>query len=177
MSQTLWDFPPSNFCSIYWHHSYLTLVCSSVSLWGTQRAQRFLTKSSWRRILSKLPDEIFNTSFISFSVIFGFSMIRLFTLATVFSLLDGRNGHHRLTTFHRNQILWSIDGLSLSMEPCPRNNSTTIDGFVNNLFLEDNHSKSWHENPSLTVKFPLSENHHLCHPFCSLAAVWVDIEL
>ena len=43
MSQTRGDLPPSSFLSMRLHQSTLPRSCSSLSLWGTQRAQRFCT--------------------------------------------------------------------------------------------------------------------------------------
>ena len=43
ISQTRGDLPPSNFYSMWVHLSTLSRFCSSLKLWGTQRAQRFLT--------------------------------------------------------------------------------------------------------------------------------------
>ena len=43
MFQTRSDLPPSNFRSMWRHHSIRILFCSLVSWWGTQRAQRFHT--------------------------------------------------------------------------------------------------------------------------------------
>ena len=43
MTQTWGDFPPSNFLSMWVHQSTLPRFCSSLRLWGTLRAQRFLT--------------------------------------------------------------------------------------------------------------------------------------
>ena len=48
--------PLSNFLSMWVHQSTLPRICSSLSLWGTQRAQCFLTpRQSWR-IRVRLPD-------------------------------------------------------------------------------------------------------------------------
>ena len=42
MTQTRGDLPPSNFLSMWVYQSTLPRFCSSLRLWGTQRAQRFL---------------------------------------------------------------------------------------------------------------------------------------
>ena len=57
VSQTLGDLPLSNFLSMWVHHSTLPRFWSSLRLWGTQRAQRFLTpRQSWRMRV-RLPNE------------------------------------------------------------------------------------------------------------------------
>ena len=53
---------------------------SALSLWGTQRVQRFLTPRQSRRMRVRLPDEIFMISCFSEYVIFGFFLIRDSTL-------------------------------------------------------------------------------------------------
>ena len=65
MSQTLGDLPPSIFLSMWVHHSTLPRFCSSLKLWSTQRAQRFLTprQSWWMRV--RLPDEIYDILYFS----------------------------------------------------------------------------------------------------------------
>ena len=81
MSQTRGDLPLSNFLSMWVHQSTLPRFCSSLSLWGTQRAQLFLTpRQSWRMRV-RLPDEIM-TSCISTYVILGSFLIRDSTLET-----------------------------------------------------------------------------------------------
>ena len=58
-----------------------------VSLWGTQRAQRFRTLRCEWRILSMLPVVRFKVSFISSTVIRGFSSISSFTRVTFSSIV------------------------------------------------------------------------------------------
>ena len=55
MSQTRGDLPPSNFLSMWVHQSTLPSFCSSLRLWGTQRAQRFLTPGQSWRMRKTLP--------------------------------------------------------------------------------------------------------------------------
>ena len=77
MFQTRSDVPPSNFRCMWTHLPILPLLCSSTSWWGTQWVQRFYKPRWWRlRILFKLPCEIIELSFTSFSVSRGSSLIR-----------------------------------------------------------------------------------------------------
>ena len=81
MSQTRGDLLPSNFLSIWVHQSTPPCFCSSLRLWGNQRAQRFFTPRQSRKMRVRLPDEIFMIYCISAYAIFE-SLISDSTLVT-----------------------------------------------------------------------------------------------
>ena len=78
MSKMRGDLPQSNFLS----KSTLPRFCSSLSLWGTQRVQRFLISRQPCRMKVRLSYEIFMISCISSYVTFWSFLIRDSTLGT-----------------------------------------------------------------------------------------------
>ena len=99
----------SNFHSMWVHQSTLPRFCFSLRLWGTQRAQRFLTPRQSRRMLVRLLDESLMISCISAFVMFGSllisdSTLQTFSGVTVVTIRPQRSPSSNVLAPDRNRV-------------------------------------------------------------------------
>ena len=176
MFQTRCYMPTSNFRSMWRAHSTLPLLRSSVSWWGTQRAQRLHTPRWWRVIRFKLSDDRLTLSFVSFSVICGSSLIRHSHLATFFS--PGSNSPRLAATFITFKSrsaklkslyhLWTVDHDGDG----PQRSFTNFTSIAGNTSTDNNRNTSMYENLSEKVFLYCREIRHPSQTFCRLEQVW-----